>query len=166
VVKAAKKQRGNAAEILGSILHHANSFSILWVRAAKSIRLDGTIMPLQIINMLTGPGFKIQTSRMRQVRLINLSTLQQQCVFSLVDLFLNSVNCNVREQIKPCEAKVVFWQNAVFEKIAFLWIFYKKVVKNIYFWSFSKNFSIFFFFEVVRTLYQKFKTIQPQIFEI
>jgi len=30
----AGKKQGNAAEFLGSILHHANSFSMLWVRAA------------------------------------------------------------------------------------------------------------------------------------
>jgi len=31
-------------KFLGSILHHANSFSILQVRAAIGIRLDGTVM--------------------------------------------------------------------------------------------------------------------------
>jgi len=40
---AEKKQR-IAAEFLGSILHHADSFSMLWVRAAIGIRLDGTVM--------------------------------------------------------------------------------------------------------------------------
>jgi len=40
---AEKKQR-NAAEFLGSIFHHVNSFSMLWVRAAIGIKLDGTVM--------------------------------------------------------------------------------------------------------------------------
>jgi len=40
---AGKKKR-NAAEFLGSILHHTNSFSMLWVREATGIRLDGTVM--------------------------------------------------------------------------------------------------------------------------
>jgi len=39
---AGKKQR-KAAKFLGSILHHANSFSMLLVRAAIGIRLDGTV---------------------------------------------------------------------------------------------------------------------------
>jgi len=38
------KMRRNAAEFLGSILHHVNSFSMLWVRAAIGIKLDGTVM--------------------------------------------------------------------------------------------------------------------------
>jgi len=40
---AKKKQQWNAAEFFGSILHHANSFSMRWVRAAIGIRLDGTV---------------------------------------------------------------------------------------------------------------------------
>jgi len=40
---AEKKQR-SAAEFLGSILHHANSFSMLRVRAAIGIRLNNTVM--------------------------------------------------------------------------------------------------------------------------
>jgi len=39
-----KKKQRNAAEFLGSILHHANSFSMLWVRAAIDIKLDNTVM--------------------------------------------------------------------------------------------------------------------------
>jgi len=39
-----KCDQRNAAEFLGSILHHANLFSMLWVRAARGIRLDGTVM--------------------------------------------------------------------------------------------------------------------------
>jgi len=35
---------GKAAEFLGSILHHTNLFSILCIRAATGIRLDGTVM--------------------------------------------------------------------------------------------------------------------------
>jgi len=34
----------NALQCLGSILRYANSFSMLWVRAALDIRLDGTVM--------------------------------------------------------------------------------------------------------------------------
>jgi len=41
----------NAAEFLGSILHHANSFSMLWVRVAIGIRWHCNA--LQIVNMLT-----------------------------------------------------------------------------------------------------------------
>jgi len=40
---AGKKER-NGAKFLSSILHYTNSFSMLWVRAAIGIRLDGTVM--------------------------------------------------------------------------------------------------------------------------
>jgi len=40
----AEKKLRNAAEFLGSILHHANLFLMLWVRAAIRIRLDGAVM--------------------------------------------------------------------------------------------------------------------------
>jgi len=38
------KKAAECCRILGSILHHANLFSMLWVRAAIGIRLDGTVM--------------------------------------------------------------------------------------------------------------------------
>jgi len=44
VVETLEKKQRNPAEFLGSILHHANSFSMLWVRAAIGIRLNGTVM--------------------------------------------------------------------------------------------------------------------------
>jgi len=44
MVETLKKKQRNAAKFLGSILHHANLFSMLWVRAAISIRLNGTVM--------------------------------------------------------------------------------------------------------------------------
>jgi len=43
VVETLEKKQRNAAEFLGSILHHANLFSMLWVRAAIGIRLDGPV---------------------------------------------------------------------------------------------------------------------------
>jgi len=44
VVETLKIKQRNAAKFLGSILHHDNSFSMLCVRAAIGIRLDGTVM--------------------------------------------------------------------------------------------------------------------------
>jgi len=47
MVETLEKKAGNAAEFLGSILHHANSFSMFWVRVAFvaiGIELDGTVM--------------------------------------------------------------------------------------------------------------------------
>jgi len=43
VVETLEKQR-SAAEFLGSILQHANSFSMPWVKVVLGIRLDGTVM--------------------------------------------------------------------------------------------------------------------------
>jgi len=50
-VKAAKKQRGNAAESFASILCHANSFPMLWVWADIGFRWHCNAW--QIVNMLT-----------------------------------------------------------------------------------------------------------------
>jgi len=47
----AEKKEQNAAEFLGSILHHANSFSMLWVRTA--IGIIWHCNALQIVNMLS-----------------------------------------------------------------------------------------------------------------
>jgi len=44
VVETLEIKQRNAAEFLGSILHHANSFSLLWVKVAIDIKLDGTVM--------------------------------------------------------------------------------------------------------------------------
>jgi len=44
VVETLEKNQRNAAEFLGSILHYANLFLMLLVRAAIGIRLDGTVM--------------------------------------------------------------------------------------------------------------------------
>jgi len=40
----AEKMQWNAAEFLGSIFHHTNSFSMLLVTEVIGIRLDGTVM--------------------------------------------------------------------------------------------------------------------------
>jgi len=37
VVEMLEKKQRNAAEFLGSILHHANLFSMFWVKAAIGI---------------------------------------------------------------------------------------------------------------------------------
>jgi len=50
VVETLEKKQRNVAKFLGSILHHAISFSMLWVRAAIGIRWHCNT--LQIVNIL------------------------------------------------------------------------------------------------------------------
>jgi len=48
VVETLEKKQLTAAKFLGLILHHANLFSMLGVRAAIGIRLEGTVMQYKL----------------------------------------------------------------------------------------------------------------------
>jgi len=54
VAETLKKKQRNAAEFLSSILHHANSFSMFWIRAAIGIKIRWHCNALQICKYATG----------------------------------------------------------------------------------------------------------------